>query len=125
MRKYRKVWRYLFYKYSSKKIEGNNEEKAHMGEVWKMLKDYEFNFLKKDECFTIVRLINDNLKRKNDIQCLTYSGFEDFILQSAIIGYSKQGYSHIPPGQQLLLFIEQLKKITKEKSGSIEIFDNP
>lgn len=40
MRKYRKVWRYLFYKYSSKKAEGNGEEKTHMGEAWKMLKDY-------------------------------------------------------------------------------------
>jgi hypothetical protein len=96
-----------------------------MGDAWKMLKDYDFNFFKKDECFTVVRLVNESLKRKSDIQFLTYNGFEDFILQSAIIGYSKQGFSHLPPGQQLLLFIEQLKKITKEKSGSIEIFDNP
>jgi hypothetical protein len=70
-----------------------------------MLKDYEFSFLKKEESFTIVRLINEGFKRKNDIQFLTYNGFEDFILQSAIIGYSKQGFSHIPPGQQLLMFI--------------------
>jgi len=52
-----------------------------------------------------VRLINENLKRKNDIQFLNYAGFEDFILQLAILGYSKQGYAHLPPGQQLLLFI--------------------
>ena len=41
MRKYRKVWRYLFYKYSSKKQDGGGEEKTHMGDAWKMLKDYE------------------------------------------------------------------------------------
>ena len=49
MRRYRKVWRYLFYKYSGKRSEvGGGEEKAHMGEVWRMLKDYEFNALKKE-----------------------------------------------------------------------------
>lgn len=57
MRKYRKVWRYLFYKYSSKK-EGSSEEKAHLGEAWKMLRDYEFAFLRKEEVFTIARLVN-------------------------------------------------------------------
>lgn len=41
-----------------------------------MLKDYEFNFLKKEECFTIVRLVNESFRRKNDIQYLTYNGFE-------------------------------------------------
>ena len=40
MRKYKKVWRYLFFKYSIKKTESGGEEKAHMGDVWKMLKDY-------------------------------------------------------------------------------------
>ena len=42
-----------------------------------------------------------------------------------MIGYSKLGYSHLSPGKQLLMFVEQLKKVTKEKSGSIDIFDNP
>ena len=46
-----------------------------MGEAWRMLKDYDLNFFKKEEVFTIIRLINENLKRKNDIQNLTYSGF--------------------------------------------------
>jgi len=42
-----------------------------------------------------------------------------------MIGYGKAGYAHIPPGQQLLKFVEQLKKITKEKSGNVDIFENP
>ena len=45
------------------------------------------------------------MKRKNDIQNLTYIGFEEFIIQSAIIGYSKTGYGHLSPGNQLLLLI--------------------
>ena len=93
-----------------------------MGDVWKMLKDYDFNFLKKQQSNTIVRLINQNLKRKNEIQFLNYQGFEDFVMQVAIIGYGKAGFSHIPPGQQLLKFIDKLKKVTKEKSGNIDIF---
>jgi hypothetical protein len=47
MKKFKKVWRYLFYKYSNKKFEQNSEEKAHMGDVWKMFKEYDFNYLKK------------------------------------------------------------------------------
>ncbi len=53
---------------------------------------------------------------------MNYQGFEDFVMQYSIIGYGKSGYAHIPPGQQLLKFIEQLKKVTKEKSGNIDIF---
>ena len=75
MKRYKKVWRYLFFKYSLKKTEATGEDKIHMGEAWKMLRDYEFSFLKKEECFTIVRLVNEHLKRKNDIQYLNYEGF--------------------------------------------------
>ena len=59
------------------------------------------------------------MKRKNDIQNMIYSGFEEFILQMVVLSYSRQGYSHIPPGQQLRMFLDQLKKVTKEKSGSV------
>ena len=65
------------------------------------------------------------MKRRSDVQNLIYVGFEEFILQVAVIGYSRQGYPHLPPGQHLRLFLEQLKKVTREKSGSTEIFDNP
>jgi|JI6StandDraft_1071083.scaffolds.fasta_scaffold498683_1 sialic acid synthase SpsE len=40
IKRYKKVWRYLFYKYSIKKTETAGEDKVHMGEAWKMLKDY-------------------------------------------------------------------------------------
>lgn len=42
IKKYRKVWRFLFFKYSSfgarNKEEMKTEEKINMAEVWKMLK---------------------------------------------------------------------------------------
>ena len=53
------------------------------------------------------------MKRKNDIQFLTYEGFEDFLLQVAVIGFGKMGYSHLPPGRLLQMFVDKLKKVTK------------
>ena len=68
----------------------------------------------------MVRLVNERLHRKNDIQLLNYQGFEDFILQTALLGYGRQGHAHLPPGQLLQLFIDQLKKITKEKVKELQ-----
>jgi len=36
-----------------------------------------------------------------------------------VAGYGKIGYDHLPPGKTLQLFVEQLKKVTKDKSGSV------
>lgn len=69
--------------------------------------------MKKEESFTVVRLINEQMKRKNDIQFLTYEGFEDFLLQVAVIGFGKMGFSHLPPGRLLQMFVDKLKKVTK------------
>ena len=65
------------------------------------------------------------MKRKNDIQFLTYEGFEDFLMQVAVIGFGKMGYSHLPPGRLLQMFVDKLKKVTKQKTGNSDIFDNP
>ena len=65
------------------------------------------------------------MKRKNDIQFLTYEGFQEYLLQVSMAGYGRTGYGHLPPGKILQLFVDQLKKITKDKSGSVEIFENP
>lgn len=79
IKKYRKLWRFLFFKYSSfgaVKQEFKTEEKINMAEVWKMLREYDCMVIKKEESHTIVRLINESMKRKNDLQNLTYLGFE-------------------------------------------------
>lgn len=52
------------------------------------------------------------MKRKTDLQNLTYLGFEEYIFQSCAFGYGKNGYDHLPPGKKLMTFINQLKKIT-------------
>mgnify|MGYP006869347551 CR=1 FL=1 len=53
----------------------------------------------------IIKLINDNMKRKNDPQALTYPGFEEYIMQLCSYGYKKFMYGHIPVGRQVILLI--------------------
>ena len=65
------------------------------------------------------------MKRKNDVQHLTYLGFEEYILQLCIHGYGKMGYSHLPPGQQIRMFISSLKTSTSQKGGNVDIFEHP
>lgn len=40
-----------------------------------MLKEYDVVIVKKEESQAIVRMINENMKRKTDNQNLTYLGF--------------------------------------------------
>lgn len=37
-------------------------------------------------------------------------------------GYEKSGFGHLSPGQRIRLFIKQLKDITGQKGGNIDIF---
>ena len=62
------------------------------------------------------------MKRKTDNQNLTYLGFQQYIFQASNYGYSKIGYANLSPGQRLGLFLNQLKKVTGQKGGSVELF---
>ena len=73
----------------------------------------------------IVKKINESMKRKNDLQNLTFQGFEEFIIQMCHYAYGKAGFIHIPPSQQILKFIEQIRSVTASKGGSTIIFDSP
>lgn len=124
------MWRFLFYKYSSfgaikPKQEPLVEEKINMSEVWKILKDYEFDIVKREESQILIRKVNEEMKRRNDPQNLTYLGFEQYLLQLSFFAYSRLGYSHVPPARQLALLLEQIRSITASKGGATEIFDNP
>ena len=87
-----------------------------------MLKEYECMILKKEESHAIVRLINENMRRKNDLQHLTYLGFEEYIFQMCSYGYNKSGFSHLPAGQKIRMFVDQLKNVTHSRGGNIELF---
>ena len=60
-----------------------------------MFKEYNVNIMKKEESQVIARLINENMKRKNDLQNLTYLGFEEYIFQACNYGYSKIGFADL------------------------------
>lgn len=72
----------------------------------------------------MVRQVNELMKRKSDLQNLTYLGFEEYLIQLCNYGYGKN-YGHVPIGQQIRLFINQLKKMTNLRGGNIDIFENP
>lgn len=59
------------------------------------------------------------MKRKNDLQNLTYLGFEEYIVQYCIYSYNKIGLSSLSPGQKVTKFIEKLKQRTSQKGGNI------
>lgn len=39
--------------------------------------------------------------------------------------YGRAGFAHVPPSRQLVMFLDQVKKVTGSKGGSTEIFENP
>lgn len=40
-------------------------------------------------------------------------------------GYAKIGFAHLPPGQKIRMFIKQLRDITAQKGGNVDLFENP
>lgn len=70
-----------------------------------MLKEYEFDVVKREESQVIIRKVNEAMKRKFDPQNLTYLGFEEYLLQLSCFAYARLGYPHIPPARQLGLFL--------------------
>ncbi len=52
------------------------------------------------------------MKRKNDLQNLTYLGFEEYIVQFCIVAYDKLGMTSLSPGQKVSKLINQLKCVT-------------
>lgn len=66
----------------------------------------------------IVKKINESMKRKNDLQNLTYLGFEEFIIQICHYIYGKSGFVHLPPSQHLMKFLELVRSVTAAKGGS-------
>lgn len=77
-----------------------------------MHREYNVDFIKKEEAFAMIRMINENMKRKNDLQNLTYLGFEEYIVQFCIYAYERLGMTSLSPGQKVSKLINQLKSVT-------------
>lgn len=128
MRKYRKVWRHLFFKFSScGKIRARDgaEEKITTAELLKLLKYYELDLLNKDQVQEIVRKINENQSHRQDLHSLTYVGFEEFLLQASHLGYGKNGYGHLSPASMIKMLLEQMKVLTGLRGFPTAIFSCP
>jgi len=95
MKKYAKLWKNLYYKYSnsgfsSKQISnfdqlGEKLQTINFAEMTKLLKDHGTfpSLINKDELATLFRLINSKLFNRSDLQAFDYNGYQAFIMQLA------------------------------------------
>ena len=111
MRKYAKLWRYLFTKYAhsgySAKKENNFSElsdkmnRISMAELTKMLKDHDIgkHMVSKEELGTLIRLVNVKTTQKRELIGLSFEGFQEFFVQTAVHVFSKhpRDLSYLPP----------------------------
>lgn len=81
--------------------------------------------MRREESQAVVRKINEASRRKHDPHNLTYSGFEEYLMQISVLLYGRQGYPHLPPSRQLAQLIDQLRTVTANGGGSTDMFDHP
>eukprot|EP01022_Parablepharisma_sp_SALTPOND_P028665 TRINITY_DN71377_c2_g1_i1.p3 TRINITY_DN71377_c2_g1~~TRINITY_DN71377_c2_g1_i1.p3 ORF type:complete len:558 (+),score=149.58 TRINITY_DN71377_c2_g1_i1:4544-6217(+) len=137
MRKYKRLFRYLFTKYSNscysrKVVEFDAlREKAEVitiAEVTKMLKDHNVDsyMLSRDELATILRLVNMKANR-NDITTLAFEGFQDFFLQTAIFIYSKPPVvlSHLPLVESIKALVKHFENATSGRGENVVLYKDP
>jgi len=139
MKKYSKLWRFMFKKYanigfSAKPIRNFDmyQEKAdtvNMAELSKFLKDHGFSkqHLTKEELTALIRLINLKKIKSFDLSALSYPGFLEFIIQASHFIYSRKPFfmDNLPLINQIEAFFEQMEKETKARGDSITLFEDP
>ena len=137
MKKYKKLFRYLFSKYAnscySKRINVFDDlrEKSELitiAEITKMLNDNNVNshMLARESLATIMRLINVKTQR-NDLTTMTYEGFQECIMQVAIYIYSKPPVvlSHLPLVESVKAFVKHFQEATAYKGESVILYTDP
>jgi len=135
LKKYKKLLRYLFAKYSNtgysnKPMEFNDlKERAEtisIGELIRMLKEHgvENSLLNKEELNTIVRLVNAKEVR-SDVATLTFKGFKEFFMQTAIYIYSKQGLAHLPLLESVKELVKCFHRAAKLKGENTLLYEEP
>lgn len=92
MKKYSKLWKNLYYKYSNSGFNPKNvsnfdqyNEKSQtisLGEMTKLLKDHNTfpNLISKEELQTLFRLVNTKILKKQDLQAMDYPAYYQFML---------------------------------------------
>eukprot|EP00826_Nyctotherus_ovalis_P025906 TRINITY_DN2011_c0_g4_i1.p1 TRINITY_DN2011_c0_g4~~TRINITY_DN2011_c0_g4_i1.p1 ORF type:complete len:446 (-),score=147.50 TRINITY_DN2011_c0_g4_i1:1017-2354(-) len=135
MRKYKKLLRYLFAKYSNtgysnKPLEFSSlKERAEtisIGELTKMVKEHNVVSLNKDEISAIMRLVNAKQGR-NDVVTLNFKGFKEFFMQAAIYIYSKEpnALSHLPLLESVRKLVECFHGAAKRRGENTLLYEEP
>jgi len=87
MKKYAKLWKNLYYKYSNSGFSSKNiktfdqlnerSQTISLGELTKLLKDHNTfpNLINKDELQTLFRLVNMKLFGRLDLQAMDYQAY--------------------------------------------------
>ena len=139
MKKYSKLWRFMFKKYanlgfSSKQIKNFDmyQEKTdtmNLAEITMFLKDHGFTkkHLTREELAGLIRMINLRKIKKFDLSALPYNGWLEFLIQASHFIYSRKPYfmDNLPLVEQLYAFFNQMKNETLRRKESILLFEDP
>jgi hypothetical protein len=135
MIKYKRLFKYLFDKYSNtcyfKKISEfdsleKKKELLSLGELIKMYRDHNVTILNNEESGVLLRLVN--LKQgRNNLTDLMFEGFQEFFLQSAIYIHSKQPatYVQLPLAESLKELLKLFEESASKCGESIEMYKGP
>ena len=138
LNKYTKVLKYLFVTYSST-VNGGGvthsfsalEQRKHLislAELWKMLKDHDLQFrTSQEEARELIKLINTQIYKKIDMKGLDFDGFQQFLVQLAIVIYSRppQVLSQLPIFCSLQELIKHFRDTTARKGKATFLYDDP
>ena len=127
IKKYHKLLRFLFDKYSNTGYVNNNiknfeditkrKSVMHLAEFYKMLKDHGISsrIIKKNDLTNLMRSMNKHLKGRGDLSPLSGDEFIDFFFQTAYYIYSRPPFdlSSKPPVETLNAMFEQFKTAAK------------
>eukprot|EP01022_Parablepharisma_sp_SALTPOND_P005532 TRINITY_DN1227_c0_g1_i1.p1 TRINITY_DN1227_c0_g1~~TRINITY_DN1227_c0_g1_i1.p1 ORF type:complete len:1400 (-),score=306.14 TRINITY_DN1227_c0_g1_i1:7123-11322(-) len=137
MEKYKKLFRHLFKKYANtsilpKKLAFDALKKKYellaIGEFRKLLTDHgvESNTMKHEDLISLFRLINVKQNR-NDLVNLTYEGFLEAFVQTAIKVYGKppKDLSNLPLVESVKELKERFMQADLAKGENIVLYTDP
>ena len=138
LHKYAKALKHLFFTYSSTVNGGGvthsfssleqRKQLITLAEIWKMLKDHDAQLLiNQEECRELIRLINTQIYKKLDLKELDFNGFQQFLVQIAILIYSRppKVLSDLPIFCSLQELIKHFRDTTARKGKLTLIYDDP
>lgn len=141
MKKYGKIWKFMFQRYANQAYSTKGKKdfddmlsktsQINVAEVTNILKDHNTypTLINKDEIQALIRLINmhSNNENSNDIYMLDYSQFLQLIPQIAFLCFSRPPIdkSHLPSVESLRALLNQWEQATRDRGKSTILFEDP